>query len=307
MGPRPDGRGRRRGLCPRPYAPAASMGPRPDGRGRNLATCEPLRITGVNGAAAGWPRKAARLPTLPAPGRRVNGAAAGWPRKGRQRRPPIHRRRSASMGPRPDGRGRLRLASSPRATATVRQWGRGRMAAEVPHSAGWLRFAPRVNGAAAGWPRKGYNRCRGWAGRQASMGPRPDGRGRDARPAAARRDQEGASMGPRPDGRGRPRQPLRRRRPPPASMGPRPDGRGRRAPPPPPSLGGFHASMGPRPDGRGRQPHWAGPATAILASMGPRPDGRGRRLAGGPAPGICRGVNGAAAGWPRKVSRSWPE
>ena len=41
------------------YKEFASMGPRPDGRGRFQAkdTTWPM-ITGFNGAAAGWPRKA---------------------------------------------------------------------------------------------------------------------------------------------------------------------------------------------------------------------------------------------------------
>ena len=179
MGPRPDGRGRR--SCRRPLwiLPCASMGPRPDGRGRAGPTARraplktrqwgrgrmaaeggmPAQPKGaghgcVNGAAAGWPRKGdntAAGDTLTA---RVNGAAAGWPRKavsatrwryrftrrqwgrGRMaaegRRPAIIGRslNAASMGPRPDGRGR-------RST---------RCASPTAYS--------RVNGAAAGWPRK---------------------------------------------------------------------------------------------------------------------------------------------------------
>ena len=154
------------------------MGPRPDGRGRSLAAQPtPLRLR-VNGAAAGWPRKV---------GRRCQCTPIAW----------------ASMGPRPDGRGRCARRTAPCA---------GRS---------------RVNGAAAGWPRKevighvagGRGHLRQWGrGRmaaeggtrgtrilacpEASMGPRPDGRGRPApRPQLGERGR--ASMGPRPDGRGR--------------------------------------------------------------------------------------------------------
>ena len=59
------------------------------------------------------------------------------------------------MGPRPAGRGRLRVCSDPHAESAELQWGRGRPAAE-----GWPRCGPRryergsFNGAAAGRPRK---------------------------------------------------------------------------------------------------------------------------------------------------------
>ena len=43
----------------RPTYRLASMGPRPDGRGRRLRPrIHAYRPAGVNGAAAGWPRKA---------------------------------------------------------------------------------------------------------------------------------------------------------------------------------------------------------------------------------------------------------
>ena len=61
---------------------AASMGPRPDGRGREIfCRVHGDHVSGVNGAATGWPRKE---------GARVQLITA----------------RLASMGPRPDGRGR---------------------------------------------------------------------------------------------------------------------------------------------------------------------------------------------------------
>ena len=92
--------------------------------------------------------------TLPAgaQGVCVNGAAAGWPRKvvlmgaGRAGG-------GASMGPRPDGRGRYK----PRRELCgmeKRQWGRGRMAAEGAFVFSQSTTSSSVNGAAAGWPRK---------------------------------------------------------------------------------------------------------------------------------------------------------
>ena len=85
---------------------------------------------------------------------------------------------SASMGPRPFGRGRL---WSRHALAAMRslQWGRDLSVAEGSYAD----VAARVVASA-------------------SMGPRPFGRGR-RRAAAARREGRRASMGPRPFGRGR--------------------------------------------------------------------------------------------------------
>ena len=60
---------------------------------------------------------------------RFNGAAAGWPRKGVGHDLAINGKHQASMGPRPDGRGRI----YPIFIGVVMmplQWGRGRMAAE---------------------------------------------------------------------------------------------------------------------------------------------------------------------------------
>ena len=87
------------------------------------------RPPGVNGAAAKRPRKGLIILRPPAVILSVNGAAAKRPRKG--------------------------LAERPRVDALGRQWGRGQTAAES-------RTAGRAGG----------------AGRQASMGPRPNGRGK---------------------------------------------------------------------------------------------------------------------------------
>ena len=195
-----------------------------EGYGRARQDTSPLWLQWGRGRMAAEGR--ARRPRRPRPPARFNGAAAGWPRKG---------------GP------------APWALTDVNglQWGRGRMAAEglpaapavaaLSHfngaAAGWPRKVRKVfmlvhngirfNGAAAGWPRKAWpapSFC--LAARVASMGPRPDGRGRSTR-AAHSASVGVASMGPRPDGRGRLHVQRRQRGHPPASMGPRPDGRGR--------------------------------------------------------------------------------
>ena len=60
-----------------------------------------------------------------------------------------------------------------------RQWGRDRMAAEGGYQRAWINTCTSVNGAATGWPRK-VDEPLELVGRhvEASMGPRPDGRGR---------------------------------------------------------------------------------------------------------------------------------
>ena len=206
----------------------------------------------VNGAAAGWPRKApppsAALPSRP----RVNGAAAGWPRKVR------HTTRVRGMAPRVNGA----------AAGWPRKGRRGQ----------WrLTWTSRVNGAAAGWPRKVVPQRPAHPSRPASMGPRPDGRGRGCANAAGRHVHgrvNGAAAGwPRKE--------------------------------PHVSHCAAHssASMGPRPDGRGRRGRVGGKRDGHIASMGPRPDGRGRRARRGVWIAVLRCVNGAAAGWPRKAAQ----
>ena len=123
-------------------------------------------------AAEGRGRRQARPPEP-----RFNGAAAGWPRKAH--------------------------APAPRHAHRQLQWGRGRMAAEglaavgfwlTPRALQWGRGRMAAEGCA--------QRAKGGRRKNASMGPRPDGRGRLAVPPA-RRAAGAASMGPRPDGRGR--------------------------------------------------------------------------------------------------------
>ena len=129
------------------------MGPRPDGRGKPLPPTYPwARRAGVNGAAARRPRKERHGRGGARPTQSVNGAAARRPRKDAR----AERREwqgIASMGPRPDGRGKPptrrtkrrgprvngAAARRPRKAAVVpdshclagaRQWGRGQTAAE---------------------------------------------------------------------------------------------------------------------------------------------------------------------------------
>ena len=65
---------------------------------------------------------------------------------------------AASMGPRPDGRGTLRLNTLGMAAAAELQWGRDRMAAERGRAPVRKRWVLRFNGAATGWPRNGLAR-----------------------------------------------------------------------------------------------------------------------------------------------------
>ena len=224
MGPRPDGRGKAHnfwhGLRSGSVNGAAARRPRKGlrpvgitivvlrqwGRGQTAAERAERRLHGsrlgrVNGAAARRPRKAIPLVTVRSRRGSVNGAAARRPRKGLRSPREAVPHAVASMGPRPDGRGKqIRLAAAPPIVG--------------------------VNGAAARRPRKDYEASRAEAPLTASMGPRPDGRGK----FHTRRHQctyQIASMGPRPDGRGKRRPTTAHGGATCASMGPRPDGRGK--------------------------------------------------------------------------------
>ena len=207
----------------------------------------------------------------------------------------------ASMGPRPIGRGNPAGLLGPAAAEIALQWGRDQLVAEIPdglqHSARhaaelqWGRDqlvaemfrvfrknanCIRFNGAATNWSRK----CDGAIGRrsgekQASMGPRPIGRG---------------------NGRSRVRRLVRRG----ASMGPRPIGRGNSSAPGSPAPEAPQASMGPRPIGRGNQEITMHTHTPETASMGPRPIGRGNLGIRVITDGSDVGFNGAATNWSRK-------
>ena len=108
------------------------------------------------------------------------------------------------MGPRPDGRGKRADVKADsrsggqrqwgrgqtaaeswrrrrrRRRANLRQWGRGQTAAERAAAHVGRGHAAGVNGAAARRPRKGGRRRKRAAHRAASMGPRPDGRGKSS-------------------------------------------------------------------------------------------------------------------------------
>ena len=320
MGPRPNGRGKGRYFYHRHVGRLASMGPRPNGRGKAPACCEFQCPLGVNGAAAKRPRK----------GHRSRAPASGRP---------------ASMGPRPNGRGKY-MAACLTAAVVVRQWGRGQTAAEsailragdrqvsrrqwgrgqtAAESAGAAVVGCRtfsVNGAAAKRPRKVGNPAAAKArGLSASMGPRPNGRGKflfDIGGAGGHGRQWGrgqtaaeschrvfggreyrASMGPRPNGRGK-------HGPAAITAGTltRQWGRGQTAAERRKFRGSLclvvGASMGPRPNGRGKPPDRMLAARGLTASMGPRPNGRGKRIDSSWL-WLGAGVNGAAAKRPRKV------
>ena len=201
----------------------------------------------------------------------VNGAAAGWPRKV----PTVRRLMRKAIG-RQWGRGRMAAEGLDPAVSQVagrlRQWGRGRMAAEGAAAEPQSTKDERVNGAAAGWPRKVVSPRRSHPRHPASMGPRPDGRGR-ARHADLI-----------------------------LAVFERQWGRGRMA-----AEGTTTTATARRPCGvNGAAAGW--PRKVLTGMAGTtvwlRQWGRGRMAAEGPAsrtaPIAASGVNGAAAGWPRK-------
>ena len=105
------------------------------------------------------------------------------------------------MGPRPDGRGKL-LRRGRMKNQAMRQWGRGQTAAESARVLLMSGRAYGVNGAAARRPRKVRNAVV-WD----KPTPRQWGRGQTAAESDRACDkafERGASMGPRPDGRGKP-------------------------------------------------------------------------------------------------------
>ena len=227
MGPRPDGRGRLAREPGHPRRGIASMGPRPDGRGRGLSELGAR----WRGSASMGPRPDGRGRLISRPcldfyfplqwGRGRMAAEGAAPRPpaaclavlqwGRGRMAAEGRARACTVPPSAAlqwGRGRMaaegRYCSPECRKHAQLQWGRGRMAAEGRGGRVVLGgIAAGFNGAAAGWPRKvASQQTDSWSSKIASMGPRPDGRGRSAglrRPCPACP----ASMGPRPDGRGR--------------------------------------------------------------------------------------------------------
>ena len=203
MGPRPDGRGRPDililhisndvlqwgrdrmaaegdvAVSTRLAAADPSMGPRPDGRGRPWAKCRNCSVWTFNGAATGWPRKARW-----AAARSWSAPRLQWGRDRMAAEGSLAAFTSSasclpSMGPRPDGRGRIFMAvagsvqdsslqwgrdrmaaegrrgAEPAVSVASLQWGRDRMAAEgAPCPSGIRPAACSFNGAATGWPRK---------------------------------------------------------------------------------------------------------------------------------------------------------
>ena len=130
------------------------MGPRPDGRGR----ADIWGVSKENMKERQWGR--GRMAAEGQGGRHGRGVVPlrQWGRgrmaaEGRPVHHAVRRAAVASMGPRPDGRGRFALALLLR-LGSRRQWGRGRMAAEGSHACTAFSTFRCVNGAAAGWPRK---------------------------------------------------------------------------------------------------------------------------------------------------------
>ena len=153
MGPRPSGRGTGLPQQGAGLNGPASMGPRPSGRGTFLGSSFSSSFSsGVNGAAAEWPRNEAASFGRRHRARSVNGAAAEWPRNVIGAGGVLF-----GGGMRQWGRGRVAAERRPSlallGAGTVRQWGRGRVAAERLSCRPCRRAPPRVNGAAAEWPR----------------------------------------------------------------------------------------------------------------------------------------------------------
>ena len=177
MGPRPDGRGKSElgGGRRRPVR-------RQWGRGQTAAESRVACRHNVNLQARQWGRgqtaaERSRRNSAVCPEVSVNGAAARRPRK---------------VGEFGDWR----------VVGVGRQWGRGQTAAERRHGGLDVDLLPRVNGAAARRPRKDRVGILAAPRPEASMGPRPDGRGK-AKRGGMSFHVEAASMGPRPDGRGK--------------------------------------------------------------------------------------------------------
>ena len=227
----------------------------------------------------------------------VNGAAAKRPRKAAPSGFNSHRP-AASMGPRPNGRGKPArttcFARTAPASMGPRPNGRGKAALKASS----LR-ASRVNGAAAKRPRK-VEAGRALIGKSL----RQWGRGQTAAESTC---------------------PLFGANYPPASMGPRPNGRGKAAKIL--SVGWTHGVNGAAAKRPRKVAHHAAGRTVPPASMGPRPNGRGKCVVETPmkklflrqwgrgqtAAESCRlprwrrgrpGVNGAAAKRPRKAASS---
>ena len=230
------------------------------------------------------------------------------------------------MEPRPVGRGRIVVVPASSLIFLMRQWSRGRLAAEGRRrgaclgrqgsvngaAAGWPRKVMlatptasrnlRVNGAAAGWPRKVVTQQREGIG----LMMRQWSRGRLAAEGArylSRRSFSGtASMEPRPVGRGRAR-PGRSR----GSTFLRQWSRGRLA-----AEGCNRVSAHSRISCvNGAAAGWPRKVVGRLlfgivrqASMEPRPVGRGRPTRCTTACAGPTSVNGAAAGWPRKAAHA---
>ena len=131
MGPRPCGRGRTHARGRTGRTRQASMGPRPCGRGRcRLSRSFGRPLCSFNGATTLRPWKAAMTCYPQArPSFGFNGATTLRPWKGGMTWMIWSGKRSASMGPRPCGRGRREPLADP-ANASPLQWGHDLAAVE---------------------------------------------------------------------------------------------------------------------------------------------------------------------------------
>ena len=301
------------------------MGPRPNGRGKAAPVRVRARTCRVNGAAAKRPRKAepTAAPLDPGAlrqwGRGQTAAESGEQAGGR-------RESDASMGPRPNGRGKIPPRTNMPRPADARQWGRGQTAAE---SSNMERIFHSPKARQWGRGQTAAERLRSRRGRCLHT-QRQWGRGQTAAesllffelPACRYICVNGAAAKrPRKD-RGCPAA----RDFPDASMGPRPNGRGKaaRLTHSPPSLTSVNGAAAKRPrkvapivkqknmfdtsvNGAAAKRPRKARRHAVFTCRRQRQWGRGQTAAESatrrPFPGMLAGVNGAAAKRPRKVHR----
>ncbi len=239
------------------------------------------------------------------------------------------------MGPRPGGRGEAKRGPRAEFVAWMLQWGRAPEGAERRSWKPESQRTARFNGAAPRRARRGplQTRMASWSG--SFNGAAPRRARRDGRTPAEQLAHDEASMGPRPGGRGEVLLVPRVLRVATLQWGRAPEGAERSWFK---STQGnqLHASMGPRPGGRGEAETWqqkrnrrscfngAAPRRARRepgqlrkrfapepASMGPRPGGRGEKHMPMRKPALVmmlqwgRAPEGAESGWRPSWARSW--
>ena len=156
------------------------MGPRPNGRGKDQVIRRVSRSPSFNGAAAKRPRKD-QAPPLAGQREMLQWGRGQTAAERLLSLPQAKHRNIASMGPRPNGRGK---SASHRSSAppSMLQWGRGQTAAERRAAGGGRRRQVLLQWGRGQTAAERRRRCGPAGGRgRASMGPRPNGRGKSKR------------------------------------------------------------------------------------------------------------------------------